>query len=145
MKSICVCCEKVLEKFNWLPGLLSRWTIAGVFIFTGWGKLHNLPKVIEFFQSLGVPAANIQAPIIATLELVCGSLIFLGLGTRIAALPLIGIMTVAIWTAKRDTIEIWNDLFSLSEYLYIPILVWLIFQGPGSLSLDHFICKTKKQ
>src|ERR1051325_9033505 len=52
----------VAAKLDWLPGLLSRLTIGGVFIQSGWGKLHHLDKVVQFFTSLGIPAPQIQAP-----------------------------------------------------------------------------------
>jgi putative oxidoreductase len=46
----------------------------------GWGKLHNLDKVTDFFTSLGLPAPGLTAASIASLELVGGILLALGLG-----------------------------------------------------------------
>src|SRR5579864_4774429 len=114
----------VVSKFNWLPGLLSRLTIAGIFIQTGWGKLHHLDKVIAFFTSLGIPAPRLQAPFVAAVEFGCGTLVLLGLFTRIAAIPLIGTMVVAIITAKMKDVNDLSDFLSLSEYLFIVLLVW---------------------
>ena len=59
-----------------------------VFVTTGWGKLQNLDRVIEFFRSLGIPAPEYQAPFVAATELACGLLLVLGLGTRFAAVPI---------------------------------------------------------
>ena len=42
---------------------------------------------------------EINAPFVATTEFVCGALLVLGLGTRLAAIPLIVLMLVAITTA----------------------------------------------
>ena len=39
---------------------------------SGWGKLHNIDKVTEFFMSLGLPAPGLTAHFIASLELVGG-------------------------------------------------------------------------
>ena len=137
-----------LEKVDWLPGLVSRLTIAGIFIQTGWGKLHHLDKVTQFFASLGIPAPQIQAPFVAAVEFGCGTLVLLGLFTRIAAIPLIGTMVVAILTAKMKDVSDLSDFLSLSEYLFIVLLLWLIVKGAGALSADYFLakrCEEKRQ
>ena len=51
-----------ISHLEWLPQLVTRITIGWVFIESGWGKLHNLDRVIGYFQSLGIPAPAIQAP-----------------------------------------------------------------------------------
>ena len=124
------------------PPFLSRLTIGGVFIESGWGKLTHLDKVVAFFTQLGIPAPRLQAPFVAAVELGCGALVLLGLGTRLAALPLIGTMVVAIATAKLEDIHGYSDLFSLSEYLFIVLLAWLAAYGAGAVSLDRLIVKT---
>jgi putative oxidoreductase len=129
------------DKLRWLPPTLARLTIGVVFIGTGWGKLHNLDKVISFFMDLGIPAARFQAPFVSATELVCGSLILVGLFTRLAAIPLIISMTVAILTAKLKEISGLNDLFGTIEWLYILLLIGLFVYGPGPLSLDRFVCR----
>jgi putative oxidoreductase len=133
------------EKLSWLPPLLARITVGYIFIESGWGKLHNLSKVIEFFTQLGIPAPQIQAPFVATVEFVCGLLVFLGAFTRLASVPLIGVMIVAIWTAKLNDISGVSDLFATSEYLYILLLLWLAIAGGGSVSVDRFICRKSHQ
>jgi hypothetical protein len=68
MEMLDSCYKKTIGIFNhlkWLPSLLARITIGAVFIESGWGKLHNLPKVIDFFHSLGIPYAEVQAPFVA--------------------------------------------------------------------------------
>src|SRR6202047_756012 len=52
----------------------------------GWGKLHNLPHVTEFFASLGLPAPSFTATFVASFEFVGGILLAIGLLSRIAAL-----------------------------------------------------------
>lgn len=103
---------------------------------TGWGKLHNLEKVVEYFQSLGIPAAEYQAPFVAATELSCGLLLLLGLATRVAAVPLMITMLVAIRTALWSDLGGLNDLFGQAEYLYIALLLWLSISGAGAVSLD---------
>lgn len=128
--------HRIAAALDWLPALISRLTIGGIFIQTGWGKLTHLDKVTQFFASLGIPAPRIQAPFVAAVEFVCGILVLLGLGTRVAAIPLIGVMSVAIATAKIKQVQDYSDFLSLSEYLFIVLLVWLIIKGAGAVSLD---------
>jgi len=128
-----------LQKLNWLPVLLARISLGSVFILSGWGKLHNLDKVTEFFTELGIPYASLNAGLVGFSEFVCGVLILLGLLTRLASIPLIAIITVAIITAKRADISGVTDLLALEEFVYIVIFLWLIVQGAGKISLDQFI------
>ena len=130
---------KLAERLEWFPPLLARISVGAVFVETGWGKLHNLPKVVEFFTELGIPFPQFQAPFVAMNEFVCGMLILVGLLTRFATVPLIISMTVALITAKKSDISSATDLFGLSEYLYIVIFVWLLIRGAGFLSIDRWL------
>ena len=121
--------------------LLARVSVGWVFVESGWGKLHNLPKVIEYFQSLGVPAAGFQAPMVAMTELVGGACLLLGLAARLTSIPLTATMVVAILTAKRAEINGLSDLFGMEEYLFILIFLWVIFSGPGRVSIDAWIAR----
>ncbi len=135
----------VTSKFCWLPGVLSRIAIGYIFIQSGWGKLHHLDKVIQFFTSLGIPAPQLQAPFVAGVELVGGTLVLIGLFTRVASVPLIGTMVVAILTAKRGDIHELGDLLFMPEYLFILLLLWLIVKGAGLVSVDNVLTKTEKE
>lgn len=136
MKALYRTLRAQLEKVAWLPPLVARLTVGWIFVESGWGKLHNLPKVVEFFQSLGIPAASLQAPFVATVELVGGALVLVGLFTRLASPLLMATMVVALITAKREDIHSLSDLFAMSEYLYLVLLLWLTVQGPGKASID---------
>jgi putative oxidoreductase len=129
------------QKLAPVVATLTRLSLGMVFVQSGWGKLHNLEKVTSYFTSLGIPAAQLQAPFVATMEFLCGLALLLGLLTRLASLPIIIMMFVAIITAKREGIESWTDIFTLAEFLYIVLATWLIAYGPGPLSLDHFVAK----
>ncbi len=133
-----------LLQLEFIPQLMARITLGGVFIESGWGKLHNLNKVTEYFQSLGIPAAHIQAPFAAGCELVCGAAVLVGLFTRLSAIPLMVIMVVAILTAKREELDGVSALFGFIEYLYIVLLLWLVVRGGGCLSLDRLLVTWRK-
>ncbi|HEV7507876.1 MAG TPA: DoxX family protein [Thermoanaerobaculia bacterium] len=127
------------EKTDWIPPLLARLTLGIIFAESGWGKLHNLPRVIAFFTELGIPAPSIQAPFVAGVEFVGGLLIFIGLFTRIAAIPLSATMLVAIATAKMGDVHSIGDFAGLSEWAYFVLLMWLAWAGAGKVSLDALI------
>jgi len=85
------------------------------FCADGWGKLHNLAKVTEFFRSLGIPAPQIQAPFASGMEFLCGGLVLIGLFTPRRRRALIVIMAVAIKTAKMGDVKDISDFLSLSD------------------------------
>lgn len=131
--------ERVVTRLDWLAPLLARVTLGVLFISTGWGKVHNLAKVAAFFAELHIPAPALQATFVSYLELIGGGLVLLGLFARLASLPLIASMAVAILTAKFDEVHGLPDLFGLVEWTYLAMFVWLALAGPGRASLDHLI------
>ena len=124
------------SRLRWLPPTLARFALGWVFLLSGWGKLHNLGDVIEFFRSIGVPAPQIQAPFASGVEFVCGALLLAGLFSRLASVPLVVVMIVAIATARAEELTSLGALFGFVEYLYIVLLVYIAVEGPGPLSLD---------
>ncbi|MBN20359.1 MAG: DoxX family protein [Bdellovibrionaceae bacterium] len=121
--------------------LLTRLILGYVFFTSGWGKFGDLQGVTQYFESIGIPAASIQAPFVAGLELIGGTCIALGVFTRIFSILLIGVMKVAIWTAILGDLSSYTDLLSTSEFLYIILFAWLTFQGPGPISIERNLLK----
>lgn len=111
------------------------------FFQTGWGKLNNLPRVTEFFASLGIPFPALNAPFVASLEALGGLLLLLGLATRPIAFLLTANMFVAYLTADRAALfSLFTEPDKLTAaapfpFLAASLLVFLF--GPGRLSLDH--------
>lgn len=131
------------RKLEWLGPLLVRLAVGLVFAASGWGKLHHLDDVSQYFGSLGIPAPHAQAVFVSTVELVGGVLLLLGLGTRIAALFLVGVMAVAIWTAKLPEIHGIVELARTIELAYLASFVWLVVAGGGAASVDHVLGKRR--
>jgi len=118
---------------------LARLTVGLVFIGTGWGKLHTLPDVTAYFRSLGIPAPGLNARVAAATELFGGLLVLVGLGTRLAVLPMAFTMVIAILTAKRADIHGLTDLVGFEEWSYLVFFLWLAVAGAGPLSLDRLV------
>lgn len=129
----------LLRRVEWSGPLLVRTAIGLVFLATGWGKLHNLDAVTGFFESLGIPGARFNAVFVSSIEFVGGILLILGLGTRIVSALLIGVMAVAIWTAKLPELHGIVDLVNTIELTYLALFVWLTVHGPGVVSVDHLV------
>jgi len=127
------------ERLSWLGPTLARLTLGVVFVGTGWGKLHGLEKVTDFFTELGIPAPGFNALVASSAEFVCGSLLLIGLLSRLASIPLIVTMIVAILTAKRADLHGLPDLLGLEEWTYIVLSSWIAVAGPGPLSLDRIV------
>ena len=119
------------------------------FAQTGWGKLHNLPHVIDFFTSLGLPAPGPTAVLVSSFELVGGILLAFGLLSRITALGIVIDMTVAYITADREALA---SVFSADPSKFAaadPFIFWavglvvLIF-GPGKYALDTLLAAKRR-
>jgi putative oxidoreductase len=132
---------EALDRVRWLAPLLGRLAVGLLFISTGWGKVHDIPKVTHFFESLHIPAPGLNAVVVAYSELVCGTLLVVGLFTRLATIPLIVSMVVAILTAKLDDLHGLFDLVGFDEFTYLVVLVMIAVIGPGAISLDHLIAR----
>lgn len=130
---------RIGKALDWLPPTVARLTVGLVFFQSGWGKLHDLAKVTDYFTELGLPAPAFQATLASTTEFVCGSLLLAGLATRFAAVPLMITMTVALRTALWDQIDSLGSLVGLVEFLYIVLLLGLSTSGAGPLSLDWLV------
>jgi len=141
LKSCRIKFSNLATRSQFVPEILTRITLGVLFAQAGWGKFGRLDGVISYFESLGIPAAHLQAPFVAGVELVAGVLILIGLGTRYAAIPLIGVMIVAIKTALWEDVEGISSLFEMSEFLYIVLLVWLVSTGAKTLSVDAWLRK----
>jgi putative oxidoreductase len=137
--------ESAAARLRWLPPTIARLTLGWVFLLSGWGKLHHLPEVIEFFRSLGIPAPEIQAPFAAGVEFVCGGLLLLGLFSRLASVPLVVVMIVAIATARGEELTSMGALFGFIEFLYIVLLLYIAIEGPGALSLDALQARRRRR
>jgi len=131
----------IAARLAWLPPTLARVIVGWVFLLSGWGKLHNLEQVTEFFASIGIPAPGIQAPFASATELVCGALLLVGLGTRLASVPLMVVMAVAIATARIEELTSAGALFGFVEFTYMALLLWIAVAGPGPLSLDYLLLR----
>jgi putative oxidoreductase len=113
------------------------------FFTTGLGKLRNIDKIVGFFTDLGIPFPSFNAHMVGTLECVGGALLFLGLGSRIIALPLTINMLVAYITADREALLSFfsepGKFYAADPYTFFFASLLILVFGPGKFSLDSAI------
>lgn len=130
-----------LSGLDWLALLLGRLAVGLLFLSTGWGKVHNIPKVVGFFRELGIPVPEFHAVLVGYSELSCGAALVVGFLSRLATVPLVVSMTVALLTAKRDQIHGLFDLVGQDEFTYLVVLVMIAILGPGRVSVDRVVAR----
>lgn len=109
----------------------------------GWGKLHNLPHVTEFFASLGLPVPGFTAAFVSSFEFIGGILLAFGLLSRIVALGIFIDMTTAYWTADRDSfLAFFSDpgkFANADPFIFWFVALLILIIGPGKWSLDTLL------
>jgi putative oxidoreductase len=111
----------------------------------GWGKLHNLGRVTEFFSSLGLPAPGPTAAFVATVEFLGGILLAIGLFSRFIGLVLAIDMTMAYVMADREALfSIFSDpgkFYVADPYTFLFAALLILIFSPGKFSLDTLLLR----
>lgn len=121
--------------------LLIRLLVGGVFLSEGIQKfLFAEAQGAGRFKKIGIPYAQFFGPFVGLTEMVCGVLILLGLLTRLATLPLIIVILVAIYTTKLPLLDnggLWKLLHeSRTDVAMLLCGVFLLIRGGGAYSVD---------
>jgi putative oxidoreductase len=121
--------------------LLIRILVGWVFVSEGIQKfLFPAQLGIGRFEKIGIPYPHVMAPFVGTVEIVCGSLLLIGLFTRLATVPLLGVILVAIVTTKIPMIAktgVWSMLHEArADFSMLFGLLFLLIARAGSLAMD---------
>src|ERR1700674_2118932 len=123
--------------------LLARLYWGWQLVESGWGKLHNLEKVTEFFTSLGLPMPAQMAVFISCVEFFGGIFLALGLLSRLTALVLTVNLIPADVTADREALfSIFFDpdkFYAAAPYTFLVASLIVLILGPGKLCLDTLL------
>lgn len=133
--------EKTVEARVAVAALLIRLMVGAVFLSEGIQKfLFPAALGVGRFTTIGIPAPQVMAPGVGTVETVCGFLLILGLVTRVAAVPLLIDILVAIATTKIPLLVksgFWAAAHDArTDYCMLLGLIVLLVGGGGSWSLD---------
>jgi putative oxidoreductase len=111
----------------------------------GWGKLTHLGRVTQFFATLNLPAPGATATLVATVELMGGILLILGLASRLISLVLFVNMTMAYLSVPDDRVNFSHilsnpsDFYNATPYTYWFAALLILILGPGLFSVDALI------
>jgi len=115
--------------------------VGGEFLSEGIQKFL-FPEVLGVgrFTKIGIPAPQFFAPFVGVVEIVCGSMLLIGLLTRLASIPLLIDISVAILKTKVPMLSksgLWATMHEArTDYSMFLGLLFLLAVGSGSLSLD---------
>lgn len=132
--------------------VLVRLVVGWVFLSEGIQKFLYPERLGEGrFDTIGIPSPGFTAPLVGVVEVACGALLVLGLATRLATVPLVVDIAVAIATTKvpvlwggSDDIPDGRGFWSFAhesrtDVAMLAGLAFLFLVGPGRLSLDAAI------
>src|SRR5271170_7095692 len=110
---------------------------------SGWGKLHHLPMVSEYFASLGLPMASQMAVFIACVEFFGGIFLALGLLSRITALVLTVNLVMAYVVGDREALlSFFSDpdkFIAAAPFAFLIVSLIVLIFGAGKISADTAI------
>jgi putative oxidoreductase len=122
--------------------ILIRLMVGAVFLSEGIQKFLFPDKLgAGRFEKIGLPFPEFLGPFVGSFEIICGSLVLIGLLTRLASIPLIIIMLVAIATTKAEVLA--NDGFwemmhgSRTDWAMLLSGIFLLIKGGGRWSVDQ--------
>lgn len=119
-----------------LHQLLFRLGIASVFLKAGLVKASSWEPTVALFRDeyrVPVLTPELAAALATAFELGCSTMLIVGLGTRLATLPLLAMIA---------TIQLFVYPSAWPEHLvWGSILLFLLTRGPGSVSLDHLLAR----
>jgi putative oxidoreductase len=134
--------KKIVLTDNDATTLLIRSMVGAVFLSEGIQKFLFPDKLgTGRFEKIGLPNPEFLGPFVGSFEIICGSLVLIGLVTRLAAIPLIIVMLVAIATTKAEVLA--NDGFwemmhgSRTDWAMLLGGIFLLIKGGGRWSVDQ--------
>lgn len=145
---MCACFSKFYQQLINLGSFLQSFFLLAIRLFWGWqflktgvGKLSDIETIATYFGTLGFPAPLLNAYLAAGIETVGGLCLILGFASRLAAIPLIVTMIVALLMAHREaTLMIFENPVALIgttpfSFLMAGLIVFVF--GPGKFSFDE--------
>jgi uncharacterized membrane protein YphA (DoxX/SURF4 family) len=141
--------QKIIRSDNSKTTVIIRLMVGAVFLSEGIQKLiFPALRGAGRFDKIGLPSPEFMGGFVGMFEIVCGTLILIGLITRLASIPTLIIMLVAIATTKSEVYM--NDGFwqmmhgSRTDWAMLLGSLFLIIKGSGKFSLDCLIVNKKK-
>jgi uncharacterized membrane protein YphA (DoxX/SURF4 family) len=134
--------QKILLTDNQRTTIIIRLMVGVVFFSEGIQKFLLADKRgAGRFEKIGLPSPEFLGPFVGTFEVLCGSLVLIGLFTRLASVPLVIIMIVAIATTKAEILVhdgFWEMMHgSRTDWSMLLGSIFLLIKGGGKWSVDR--------
>jgi len=115
--------------------------VGSVFLSEGIQKFLFAAEVgAGRFAKIGIPSPEIVGPLVGGVEIACGLLVLLGCFIRLAVIPLLTIMGVAVWTTKIPILlasGFWKMAHDgRTDFSMIMGSLFLLIVGAGPWSVD---------
>jgi putative oxidoreductase len=141
--------RKLIHTYNSKSTILIRLMVGVVFLSEGIQKfLFADTRGAGRFEKIGLPSPEFLGDFVGSFEIVCGLLILIGLLTRLASIPLIIIMLVAIATTKSEVLSekgFWEMMHgSRTDWAMLLGSIFLLIKGGGYWSADKILMKNGK-
>lgn len=138
--------NRILNTDNSKTTILIRLMVGVVFLSEGIQKFLFVDTLgAGRFEKIGLPSPEFLGSFVGCFEIVCGTLILFGLLTRLASIPLIIIMLVAIATTKLEILTqkgFWEMMHeSRTDWAMLLGSIFLLIRGGGFWSADKALTK----
>lgn len=140
--------KKLIQTDSSKTTIIIRLIVGAVFLSEGIQKfLFPDTRGAGRFEKIGLPSPEFLGSFVGAFEILCGAMVLLGLLTRLASIPLIVIMLVAIATTKADVLAdqgFWEMMHgSRTDWAMLLGSIFLLIKGGGFYSFDHIIKANK--
>ena len=134
--------RKIIQTDASKTTILIRLIVGLVFLSEGIQKfLFPAIRGAGRFEKIGLPAPEFLGSFVGTFEVVCGGLVLMGLLTRLASIPLLIIITVAVFTTKANLLAekgFWEMMHgSRTDWSMLLGSLFLFLRGGGLWSVDY--------
>ncbi len=133
--------QKITKTDQSKTTILIRLMVGAVFLSEGIQKFLFADTLgAGRFAKIGLPNPDFLGSFVGSFEIICGFLILIGLLTRLASIPLIIIMFVAIATTKSEVLAekgFWEMMHgSRTDWAMLLGSIFLLIKGGGRWSID---------
>ncbi|AXP82893.1 Putative oxidoreductase CatD [Mariniflexile rhizosphaerae] len=134
--------QRIIRSDNSKTTIIIRLMVGTVFFSEGIQKfIFPAIRGAGRFEKIGLPSPEFLGNFVGTFEILCGALILIGLLTRLASIPLIIIMLVAIATTKAGILAnqgFWEMMHgSRTDWAMLLGSIFLLIKGGGYWSVDN--------
>ncbi len=140
--------HKILHTQPSKTAILIRLMVGAVFLSEGIQKfLFPAIRGAGRFEKIGLPSPEFLGSFVGAFEILCGALILLGLLTRLASIPIIIIMLVAIASTKAEVLAengFWEMMHgSRTDWAMLLGSIFLLIEGGGRWSVDRSLIESR--